>query len=246
MQEIVIRPNKQRALLTLLFISILLTLQVISNGYQFFLFKRSISPIWLFSVESYKFDTLIIVIDLISLLVYFTTIVFYVLWFRRAYFNLNRIAGPVRYKNIWAGVAWFIPIFHWIGPFHIMYEMYAKARNYLHKHNIRTFGNWVFGVLSIWWCLYFISGAKSIYSMFQDPQKINTLPSFIEAFKRDQIHYLIQASLTIFAILAIFFYYILERRLEQIKGVRIGNIPSKENELIDTFSESNTIKDSVV
>ena len=56
----------------------------------------------------------------------------YIMWFRRAYFNIHTMFPTGRkYKEGWAAGAWFVPIFNWFGPNQIAGDMLSTAEQAL-------------------------------------------------------------------------------------------------------------------
>lgn len=245
MSKYIIRPNKNRGQSVLLLLTTMLVLQIVSSIHHFFLIRYTAENFNSITVNSFRFDDTMMILSLVILVVYITTIVFYIRWFRRAYFNLNQIASPLRYKNGWAAGSWFIPGFHWIGPFQIMIELYTKTRSFLVKNMIPVSGKGIYVVLAIWWILYFTSGAIAIYNMYQGPSALDDLNSFQSFADQSQMIGLINLLLSIFAILVVLIYYHHERKIELITDIHIGKVNPEENGLIDTVDGVTEFNDTI-
>lgn len=62
---------------------------------------------------------------------YIISAITFILWFRRAYYNLHILIGSTEYGNGWAAGSWFIPIANLFIPYNIMKELYEKTDQYL-------------------------------------------------------------------------------------------------------------------
>jgi hypothetical protein len=103
--------------------------------------------------SSFVLDRLSIFIGLIISII---TIVFFILWFRRAYFNLHVIhSSEVSHAEGLAAAAWFIPFSNVILPYRIMREIWNGTQRALpHKYaNVEPAV-----LLGIWWALYIVMG----------------------------------------------------------------------------------------
>jgi len=95
------------------------------------------------------------VIGLVSLLLTLSTIILFIRWFRRAYYNLHRIPGAnPQFEEGWAAGAWFVPILNWFRPCQIMNEIWKGHQQTL----IHRLGEPRSNVLvGWWWAAYLIS-----------------------------------------------------------------------------------------
>lgn len=92
-----------------------------------------------------------VIVTILWYLVYIPTIVAFVMWFRRAYFNLHSLGIPLKHTEGWAAGAWFIPILFLFWPFRIMREIYEFT--YKLGHGKAAPMTWILG---IWWAFWVI------------------------------------------------------------------------------------------
>lgn len=85
------------------------------------------------------------------------SIVFFILWFRRAYYNLAQKMPFLSYTDAMAAWWWFIPIFNLYKPYTMMKEMFVKTKDIFIHHDITLRQNLNTGILSLWWLLWIIS-----------------------------------------------------------------------------------------
>jgi len=85
--------------------------------------------------------------------------VFFIMWFRRAYFNLQQLPGSYfRYSEGWAAGAWFVPILNWIRPYQIMREIWDGNQHYV-SHRIG--GGASNTPVGTWWAFWIIMSLSS-------------------------------------------------------------------------------------
>lgn len=89
----------------------------------------------------------------LTMLAYLICIILFIMWFRRAYYNLHQLTKNLSYKESWAAWAWFVPIMHLFRPYQIMKELYEETdvlltRSKAMPHNLNI------GLLKWWWGLW--------------------------------------------------------------------------------------------
>ncbi len=125
-----LRPNQQRAktasfMLSLTLIGLILAMVVV--GMQWNLFRAAANG------ENVKLSELLFIqrlnfwVSLTYGLLYLLAAIFFIRWFRRAYYNLNLLTSNLKYSDGMAAGAWFIPIFNFIGPYQILKELVVKS-----------------------------------------------------------------------------------------------------------------------
>jgi hypothetical protein len=128
------RPNANRAKLAITFIWIVLGLQIvttISNYFLCLLYKgvaegELITP-EIANATNFRQGIILIFYSILFIL----SIVFFIRWFRRAYYNQEIKFNSMATSNGWASGAWFVPIINLFKPYQMMHEMYLNAENYL-------------------------------------------------------------------------------------------------------------------
>ncbi len=128
------------------------------------------------------------IIGLMTLIVILLTIVFFIMWFRRAYYNLHQsgVRG-LSFDEGWAAGCWFVPFLNLVRPYQIMREIWVETQRII-PGNTYIKGA---GLVGWWWALYLISNFFSTFSarMTTDATTIeelttastmNALSAFIE------------------------------------------------------------------
>lgn len=98
--------------------------------------------------------------------------VFFILWFRRAYFNLHVLVPPshLRYTEGWAAGAWFVPILNLFGPYQIATDLVVKSEELLIKNGILEKAGATLKMIKGWWWGLWVGGSvvAQIASFYDD------------------------------------------------------------------------------
>jgi hypothetical protein len=166
------RPNANRAKLAITFIWIVMGFQIvstISSFFQYLLLKdvaegNSITP----EAANSNDVRQAIVLILFSIL-YIFSVIFFIQWFRRAYFNQEVKFKSMASTNGWTSGAWFVPILNLFKPFQLMQEMYENAEDYLLEKKLIDEKKSRKLIIGWWWGLWIGTGVISrISSSFQN------------------------------------------------------------------------------
>lgn len=119
------------------------------------------------------------IVGIAQLMIHIVTIVYFIMWFRRAYFNLHALNFYLRYTEGWAAGAWFVPFMNLYAPFKIMKEIWdnTQIRAQQGSENTEIKPSTLLGV---WWFLWIVTNiAGNIYSRmaFRGDQSISDLIS---------------------------------------------------------------------
>ena len=63
------------------------------------------------------------ILGLVQLAHYIITVVFFIMWFRRAYWNVHVISSNTQFTEGWAAGSWFVPFLNLVRPYQIMKEI---------------------------------------------------------------------------------------------------------------------------
>lgn len=126
-----IRPNHQRAKYAILMFYLVIGFslcQVLFYGWEYYWFSDlgggGYGTEMYYTVVRLE-QTLIYV----SIGLYYLTAVFFIMWLRRAYYNLWAASpGSVSYSEGWAAGAWFVPILNLFRPYQIMREIWTGTQ----------------------------------------------------------------------------------------------------------------------
>lgn len=161
-----IRPNKERAKIAELLIWSVMLVDVISiwSSYlQYDLLVQLNNDTWIPDRVLDSNDIREQSIALIYVVVYIVSIVVFIRWFRRAYYNLGR-RTECAHSEGWAAGNWFVPIISLFRPYQIMKEMWmkttrltlSKTQEKVQKDSVENIG--------IWWFLWILSNYVAKYA----------------------------------------------------------------------------------
>jgi hypothetical protein len=79
-------------------------------------------------------DTLRQIVVVVNLIIFILAIIFFILWFRRAYYNLHELPWHnARYTEGWAAGSWFVPVINLWWPYQIMVDIWRGTQNTLRE-----------------------------------------------------------------------------------------------------------------
>lgn len=81
-------------------------------------------------------DAMQVIASSIFLICYIVYLILFIMWFRRAYYNLHQITPYLSFSEGWAAGAWFVPILGLIRPYKIMRELYEVTTEQLENAKI--------------------------------------------------------------------------------------------------------------
>ena len=155
-----LKPNEERAKYAIVMIWIVMGLKLITIVSDFFQYRLLISAQngEIYSAEMANANDLrqqvIVILFVIS---YIISSVTFIMWFRRAYFNLHQKTGYLDYSEGWASGAWFVPIVNLYRPYKIMRELYVETKELLTKKLISFDQELSLTFVGIWWTLWIIA-----------------------------------------------------------------------------------------
>lgn len=87
--------------------------------------------------------------------------IYFILWFRRAYYNLSQLTKLVSYSDGWAAGAWFVPILKLFRPYQIMNQLYVITPALFKKNGVKSHTEISKGNIALWWTLWIMSTLSS-------------------------------------------------------------------------------------
>lgn len=187
-----LRPNRQRAQQATTAFWILLGIILLSMGSNFLEWQLMKSGDM--TAEDLKFNTLRQALFMLAaLVIQIFCIVFFILWFRRAYANLHRLGTLYpEHEDLWAGISWFIPIINLYRPYYIMKEIWVETQE-AYKGEGKADSQVLLGV---WWALFL---SKNVVNNVANRLRRNVFG--INGYTKSAIVNLVGDVLTIVAIL---------------------------------------------
>ena len=146
-----LKNNSQRAkwILTIFYIMLILSpIVIISDIMEYSLLGRQYT-----TAEGEANDLRQSLIGMLDLVVYIFAIVFFIMWFRRAYFNLQAAGVRTLHTDGWAAGCWFVPILNLFRPYQIMEEIWEQTQNKIQQTPMEPKI-----IIGVWWGLMVING----------------------------------------------------------------------------------------
>ncbi|WP_263008871.1 DUF4328 domain-containing protein [Chryseobacterium suipulveris] len=129
-----LRPNEQRAKNAIILIWIILGLEIISliSGFsQYSLLQSAVNGSEISEAAADSNDNRESLIGIVFILTCIVSVVTFIMWFRRAYFNLHQMIRNLSHDESWAAGSWFVPILNLFRHVSIMKEMYVRPKEFL-------------------------------------------------------------------------------------------------------------------
>jgi hypothetical protein len=158
-----IRPNRQRAkeIVVTFYVYIAFSiLNIALSAWQYFLYQDYIDHPDNQDIEVAELsDSLNMVSGVLTVVLSMTTIVMFIRWFRRAYYNLHAIrSSEATMEEGWAAGAWFIPFLNLYRPYQIMREIWVGTQRAMpHRYPDMAPAS----LVGVWWTLYIIMNVSS-------------------------------------------------------------------------------------
>lgn len=103
-------------------------------------------------------DTIVAVASLGFILSFVATIIFFLLWFRRAYANLHRLENShsiLSYSEGWAVGGWFVPFLNLVRPYTIMKEIWNETQSNI-PEKLQRDGLVGSSLIGWWWAAWLV------------------------------------------------------------------------------------------
>lgn len=212
-----IRPNIRRAKYAIILIWVVLLLELISilSSYLQIGILHALNEGQYISDEALTSnDNRETYIAIIYAVVYIISIVTYIMWFRRAYYNLN-IRAKCNHSEGWAAGCWFVPIISLYRPYQIMKEMWEKTDAILKTYNADYIKKSTL-IVGVWWVVWI--GSNIVQNIILRSSFYGeTIEGFINSTWADLIVSVIGIPLALLAIFVIKDYSNREQLLFQIE-----------------------------
>lgn len=171
-----ILPNQERArfAVILLFVNMLLMLAL--SGAQWWQSGVVMSDL-LTTETAEESDSVVSMFAFLYVGSLIASMVAFIMWFRRAYANLHRLASGsvLSYEEGWAAGAWFVPILNLFRPFTIMKEIWIETQSNIPGKAERD-GIQGTELVGWWWAAWvtynIVSRLTSRMSSGSDPESI--------------------------------------------------------------------------
>lgn len=214
----ILRPNLQRAKMAKIFIVLVLFFDLISIGssyLQYTLLHDYQMGEYISDEMASANDTREQIVAIFYTIATFGSIITFLMWFRRAYYNLNQ-RKTSDYSDGWAVWSWFVPIITLFRPVQIMNEMWAETTKLI-KQYTHDYVSTSKIQISIWWILWLLTGIISQISM-RITLRAETISELIDSTILDLICSALGIPLALFTLLVIHSYSQKEEHLLDLES----------------------------
>ncbi|WP_298392220.1 DUF4328 domain-containing protein [Flavobacterium sp.] len=153
-----LKPNANRAkyvMIAILVVMFLDLITAISEYFQYNLLLDLKDGIYVSDEMITNNDLRKQVIAIFYTIAFITSAVFFIMWFRRAYYNLSIRTENTYYGEGWAAGSWFLPIISLFRPYQIMKELDEDTSELLSKATKQEVDTNSF-IIGTWWTLWIL------------------------------------------------------------------------------------------
>jgi hypothetical protein len=210
--------------------------EIISESMQITLLREFLITGMVYIKAFNENDLRVLIIGIIGLIVGIATIIAFIMWFRRGYYNLHQLRDDMKHREGWAAGAWFVPFLNLARPVSIMSEMSNKTHELLITNGLITKKNQLKWIIPTWWFMWIAVnqiGNVVTRQAFKDPSGPE---EFIARSKWIIFSSTASILLTVITIVMILVYSKLEKLLPLIEKQK-GNHDLKPDQydLLDTI-----------
>lgn len=155
-----LKPNDRRARNAVSMIWVVMTISIISSLFlivdEVYLAGQNYATVdyYVFAV----FDLGLTTSSILYTVVFIASAVTFIMWFRRAYYNLHQLKGNMLYGEGWAAGGWFIPVLNLYMPYQIMKDLYTGTNKLLSQNLSTCTLQLSTSYLGWWWFLWLFCG----------------------------------------------------------------------------------------
>ncbi|MDR2207036.1 MAG: DUF4328 domain-containing protein [Flavobacteriaceae bacterium] len=193
-----LKPNKQRAKNAIILIWIVFALEIasfISNYFEYDLLLKISAENMPDTLDIDVNDSRQSTLALLYSIAFIISAITFIMWFRRAYYNLHQRTRYLSYSEGWAAGSWFVPILNLFRPYQIMRELYVETRKLISKNAASI--DFTTSLLWLWWTLWIINNIIGQFIFRYDVESTDEFITFSVANMLDNIVGIILAPITV-------------------------------------------------
>ncbi|MDX2361187.1 MAG: DUF4328 domain-containing protein [Crocinitomicaceae bacterium] len=172
-----LKPNKERAKNAIVLLWIALAASVLLLVFEAYTYKILLDVDAGMYLDPESAEMYLIIAGATSVvytLVFLLSAIFFIMWFRRAYFNLHLlVSNKLRYSEGWAAGAWFIPIFNLFGPYNIATDLHTYTETMLLDKGLIEPDPKRIQIKNAWWALWIIGSILGNIGSRMDDKMVN-------------------------------------------------------------------------
>jgi hypothetical protein len=176
-----LKSNEQRAKILISFIWIVLVLEFISlfsSVLQYNLLQTASNGGQIANEAANANDLREQIIGILYLIAYIISGITFIMWFRRAYFNLHQRVKNLSFSEGWAAGSWFVPFVNLYRPYQIMKELYEETKKYFRDKDELSQIDLSTKFLGFWWTMWILNGIFG-QIIFRLSRNADTLSEFL-------------------------------------------------------------------
>jgi len=223
-----LKPNAQRAKIAIGLIWLVLVFEIISlisEYFQYVLLQNVAGGKHVSMEMATANDNRQQIIAIFYMIVYIISGITFILWFRRAYFNLHTKKSNLSYTDGWAAGCWFVPVVNLYRPYQIMKELYRETDNLFSKKNYNYPKPLNSNILGLWWALFLINGFIGQF-VFRYSLHADTVDQLIVSTVASMLSSIVGIPLALFTVKVIKDYSNTEPLLFELTDDNCMEIPS--------------------
>lgn len=174
-----LKPNEQRAKTALILIYIVMgisVISIISDFFMYFIFDSYNKGEYVSPNSAMLNAYMQIAIKFFWLIAYIISGITFIMWFRRAYYNILLHVKICTWSEGWAAGSWFVPIMNLFLPCQIMYDLHTKTNKFLAEKNPNFTEKISTNLIGWWWTTWIINGVLGqITSLLSDKNSITSM-----------------------------------------------------------------------
>jgi hypothetical protein len=173
--QTILKNNQERAKIAIIVLGAIILVQIIGIIFYFFQYNllEKAENFGISDEEADSNDNRVAIINYIYIFLLIVSAVTFILWFRRAYYNLGLKISYLKFTDGWAAGSWFVPIVSLYRPFQIMRELFEETailfKKARFKSDLNT--NLVIG----WWTLWLIGNFSAQFTNYLPSETIEDL-----------------------------------------------------------------------
>lgn len=159
-----LRKNDERARLAVLMLYVMVALEavsIVSSYLQYNLLVDMRNGVFVSQDQLEANDSREQIIAIVYLIAFIISIITFIQWFRRAYFNLHLRSTQLRHSEGWAAGAWFVPIFNLYAPVQIMLDLYEESKQVLKRAGFTEEYDLPKIFIGLWWTFWLLANFVS-------------------------------------------------------------------------------------
>ena len=214
-----LRPNKQRAKNAIILIWVVLALEIvnlISSYFQYDLLQTVANGGTISEKMANANDMRESILAILSTIAYVVSAVTFIMWFRRAYYNLHQKVDYLTHSDGWAAGGWFVPIVCLYLPYQIMKEIYVETKELFDRKGLSEKVSYTTNYVGWWWAFWIITAFIANFILRYTLKNVNTVDEYITLTVAQMISSVLEIPFAFLAVKVINDYSKVEPMLNEI------------------------------